>query len=281
MANAHLIRTAEVVAAELEGRPVELTDDTATWLTLTMPPAVTEREAIAGVAAATAALSREICALCGGQGDPGQHIDSWLSTRCKGCRTVGQQVLPGHRRGPAQALDRTAPLLPMLPGRVERRTHDYRRHGTTTLFAALDVKTGKVIGALHRRHRAAEFLQFLKRIDAEVPADLDIHIVLDNYSTHKTPAVVRWLVAHPRFYLHFTPTYASWLNLVERWFAALTTSQLRRGIYRSVVALERAIREFLATHNATGRPFVWTKSADEILASIARFAQRTLAAHAG
>lgn len=180
-----------------------------------------------------------------------------------------------------QALDRTAPLLPMLPGREERRTHDYRRHGTTTLFAALDVKTGKVIGALHRRHRAVEFLQFLKRIDAEVPADLDVHIVLDNYSTHKTPAVIRWLVAHPRFYLHFTPTYASWLNLVERWFAALTTSQLRRGIYRSVVALERAIREFLAAHNATGRPFVWTKSADEILASIARFAQRTLAAHAG
>lgn len=180
-----------------------------------------------------------------------------------------------------QALDRTAPLLPMLPGRAERRTHDYRRHGTTTLFAALDVKTGKVIGALHRRHRAVEFLQFLKRIDAEVPADLDIHIVLDNYSTHKTPAVVRWLVAHPRFYLHFTPTYASWLNLVERWFAALTTSRLRRGIFRSVVALERAIREFLAAHNATGRPFVWTKSADEILASIARFAQRTLAAHAG
>lgn len=179
-----------------------------------------------------------------------------------------------------QALDRTAPVLPMLPGRCERRTHDYRRHGTVSLFAALDVKTGKVIGALHRRHRTAEFLKFLKRIDAETPDDLAVHLILDNYSTHKAPRVVRWLAAHPRFHFHFTPTYSSWLNLVERWFSALTTQQLRRGVYRSVVALERAIRAFLAEHNATGRPFTWTKSADEILASIARFAQRTLVAHA-
>ena len=182
-----------------------------------------------------------------------------------------------------QALDRTAPVLPMLPGRCERRTHDYRRHGAVALFAALDVKTGKVIGALHRRHRTVEFLKFLKflkRIDAETPDDLDVHFILDNYSTHKAPRVVRWLAAHPRFHFHFTPTYSSWLNLVERWFSALTTQQLRRGVCRSVVALERAIRTFLAEHNATGRPFTWTKSADEILASIARFAQRTLAAHA-
>ena len=178
-----------------------------------------------------------------------------------------------------QALDRTAPRLPMQSGQPERRTYDYRRHGTTALFAALNVKTGTVIGELHRRHRAIEFEKFLKRIDTETPAELDIHLILDNYSTHKAPRIRRWLARHPRFHLHFTPTYSSWLNLVERWFAELTTKQLRRGVYRSVVALERAIREFLDQHNATGRPFVWTKTADEILASIGRFAQRTLAAH--
>ena len=180
-----------------------------------------------------------------------------------------------------QALERTAPLLPMQPGQAERRTFDYRRHGTTSLFAALDVKTGTVIGELHRRHRSVEFEKFLKHIDAETPDGLDIHLILDNYSTHKSPRIRRWLSRHPRFNLHFTPTYSSWLNLVERWFAELTTRQLRRGVHRSVVALERAIREFLDQHNATARPFVWTKSAEEILASIARFAQRTLAAHSG
>jgi len=178
-----------------------------------------------------------------------------------------------------QALERTAPLLPMQPGQVERRTFDYRRHGTTSLFAALDVKTGTVIGELHRRHRSVEFEKFLKRIDAETPTGLDIHLILDNYSTHKSPRTRRWLARHPRFHLHFTPTYSSWLNLVERWFAELTTRQLRRGVHRSVAALERAIREFLDQHNTAARPFVWTKSAEEILASIARFAQRTLAAH--
>ena len=180
-----------------------------------------------------------------------------------------------------QALERTAPLLPMQPGQVERRTFDYRRHGTTSLFAALDVKTGTVIGELHRRHRSVEFEKFLKRIDAETPAGLDIHLILDNYSTHKSPRTRRWLARHPRFHRHFTPTYSSWLNLVKRWFAELTTRQLRRGVHRSVAALERAIREFLDQHNTAARPFVWTKSADEILASIARFAQRTLAAHSG
>ena len=178
-----------------------------------------------------------------------------------------------------QALERTAPLLPMQPGQPERRTFDYRRHGTTSLFAALDVKTGTVIGELHRRHRSVEFEKFLKRIDAETPTGLDIHLILDNYSTHKSPRTRRWLARHPRFHLHFTPTYSSWLNLVERWFAELTTRQLRRGVHRSVAALERAIREFLDQHNTAARPFVWTKSAEEILASIARFAQRTLAAH--
>ncbi len=152
---------------------------------------------------------------------------------------------------------------------------------TTPLFAALDVKTGTVIGELHRRHRSVEFEKFLKRIDAETPDGLDIHLILDNYSTHKSPRTRRWLVRHPRFHLHFTPTYSSWLHLVERWFAELTTKQLRRGVHRSIVALERAIREFLDQHNAAARPFAWTKSADEVLASIARFAQRTLAAHSG
>ena len=168
-----------------------------------------------------------------------------------------------------QALERTAPRLPMQPGQAERRTFDYRRHGTTSLFAALDVKTGTVIGELHRRHRSVEFEKFLRRIDAETPAGLDIHLILDNYSTHKSPRTRRWLARHPRFHLHFTPTYSSWLNLVERWFAELTTRQLRRGVHRSVAALERAIREFLDQHNTAARPFVWTKSADEILASIA------------
>ncbi len=180
-----------------------------------------------------------------------------------------------------QALERTAPLLPMQPGQPERRTFDYRRHGTTSLFAALDVKTGAVIGELHRRHRSIEFEKFLKRIDAETPAELNVHLILDNYSTHKTPRIRRWLARHPRFHLHFTPTYSSWLNLVERWFAELTTKQLRRGVHRSVAALDQAIREFLDQHNVTAQPFVWTKTADEILASIARFAQRTLAAHTG
>lgn len=180
-----------------------------------------------------------------------------------------------------QALERTAPLLPMQPGQAGRRSFDYRRHGTTSLFAALDVKTGRVPGQLHRRHRSVEFLKFLRRIDAEVPEGRDVHLILDNYSTRRAPRIRRWLARHPRFHLHFTPTCSSWLNLVERWFAELTTRQLRRGVYRSIAALERAIREFLEAHNAAARPFVWTKTADEILARIGRFAQRTLAAHGG
>ena len=180
-----------------------------------------------------------------------------------------------------QALERTAPLLPMQPGQVERRSFDYRRHGTTSLFAALDVKTGKVPGQIHRRHRSVEFLKFLRRIDAEVPAGRKVHLILDNYSTHKSPRIRRWLTAHPRFKLHFTPTYRSWLNLVERWFAELTTRQLRRGVHRSIVSLERAIREFLDAYNADAKPFAWTKTADEILDRIGRFAQRTLVAHGG
>ena len=185
-------------------------------------------------------------------------------------------VLCVDEKSQIQALDRTAPLLPLQPGQVARRTHDYTRHGTTSLFAALDVKTGKVVGETHRRHRSREFRQFLDRLDASVPADLDVHVVMDNYGTHKTPLIRAWFAKRPRFHAHFTPTYGSWLNLVERWFAELTNKQLRRGTHRSVRALETAIRDFIEAHNTTGKPFAWTKTADEILASIARFAQRTL-----
>lgn len=175
-----------------------------------------------------------------------------------------------------QALDRTQPVLPMRPGQVERRTHDYRRHGTTTLFAALNVKTSELITQFHQRHRSTEFRQFLDAVDAAVPRHLDVHLIMDNYGTHKTPLIRNWFAKRPRFHVHFTPTYGSWLNLVERWFAELTNKQLRRGVHRSVAQLKTAIREFIAAHQATPKPFVWTKSADEILASIARFAQRTL-----
>jgi len=173
-----------------------------------------------------------------------------------------------------QALDRSAPILPLHVGLPERRTHDYRRHGTTSLFAALDVATGKIIGECHRRHRSQEFLRFLKTIDASVPPSLDIHLILDNYGTHKTPRVRRWLAAHPRFHVHFTPTGASWLNLVERWFAELSEKQIKRGAHRSTRALETAIREYLAITNESPKPFIWTKTADEILASVARYCQR-------
>jgi transposase len=184
-------------------------------------------------------------------------------------------VLCVDEKAQIQALDRTQPVLPMRPGQVERRTHDYKRHGTTSLFAALDVATGNVITQFHRRQRSAEFRRFLDAIDAAVPPDLDVHLILDNYGTHKTPLVWKWLAKRPRYYVHFTPTYGSWLNLVERWFAELTTKQLRRGAHRSVSELEAAIRDFIDRHHADPKPFVWTKTADEILASIARFAQRT------
>src|SRR5438477_12424710 len=178
-----------------------------------------------------------------------------------------------------QALDRTQPLLPLRPGQLERRTHDYKRHGTTSLFAALELKTSRVIGQLHRRHRAAEFRQFLDLIEAQVPAGLEAHIIVDNYGTHKTALIRKWFAKRPRFHVHFTPTYGSWMNLVERWFAEITNKRIRRGVFRSVKELEAAIREYIEVHNENPKPFVWTKTADQILASIARFAQRTLAAH--
>ena len=184
-------------------------------------------------------------------------------------------VLCVDEKSQIQALNRTQPLLPMRPGQVERRTHDYARHGTTSLFAALDVKTGTVIGEFHRRHRSVEFRKFLDTIDQAVPSDLDVHLILDNYGTHKTAPVRRWLAKRPRFHVHFTPTSASWINLVERWFAALTEKQIRRGVHRSVRELETAIQQYLDVSNGSPKPFVWTKSADEILASVARFCART------
>jgi transposase len=183
-------------------------------------------------------------------------------------------VLCVDEKSQIQALDRTAPILPMLPGTPQRATHDYRRSGTSSLYAALDLTTGKVLGALHSRHRAIEFKRFLASIDREVPADLDVHIVLDNSSTHKTPAIQKWLLAHPRFVLHFTPTSASWLNLVERWFSELTSKLLKRAAHRSVRALNTDIRAWIETWNQDPRPYVWTKTADQILNSIARYCER-------
>lgn len=173
-----------------------------------------------------------------------------------------------------QALNRTAPVFPMLPGTPARASHDYVRYGTSSLYAALDLATGQVIGSLHSRHRAQEFLAFLKKIDTAVPAELDCHVVLDNASTHKTPAVKRWLTNHPRFVLHFTPTSSSWLNLVERWFAELTTKKLRRGTHTSVRQLNTDIRAWIDTWNDNPRPYVWTKTADQILESIANYCKR-------
>jgi transposase len=173
-----------------------------------------------------------------------------------------------------QALDRTAPVLPLLPGTPQRATHDYTRHGTTNLYAALDIASGKVISQLTARHRAIEFKRFLDHVDRQVPAGLDLHVICDNSSTHKTPAIQRWLVRHPRVHLHFTPTYSSWLNLVERWFAELTSKWLRRGSHRSVAELTASIQSWVDTWNEEPRPFVWTKTADEILDTIATNCQR-------
>jgi transposase len=183
-------------------------------------------------------------------------------------------VLCVDEKSQIQALDRTAPILPMLPGTPARATHDYKRSGTSSLYAALDLTTGKVIGALHQRHRSIEFKKFLATIDREVPDDLDVHVVLDNSSTHKTPAVKKWLLTHPRFVLHFTPTSSSWLNLVERWFSELTTKKLKRGAHRSTRALNADIRAWIDTWNDDPKPYVWTKTAEQILESISRYCNR-------
>lgn len=189
-------------------------------------------------------------------------------------------VLAVDEKSQIQALDRTRPILPMLPGTPERATHDYKRHGTSSLYAALDILTGQVIGRLHSRHRAIEFKKFLTAIDSEVPAQLDVHLVLDNSSTHKTPEIKRWLLAHPRFKLHFTPTSSSWINLVERWFSELTTKKLKRSAHTSVAALNTDIRAWIETWNENPRPYVWTKTADQILESTTRYCTRiNLTAH--
>src|SRR6201988_1578732 len=188
-------------------------------------------------------------------------------------------VLWVDEKSQIQALDRTQPLLPLRPGQLERRTHDYKRHGTTSLFAALELKTSKVIAQLKRRHRSVEFRQFLDVIKAQVPAGLEVHIIVDNYGTHKSATIRKWFAKRPRFHVHFTPTYGSWINLVERWFAELTNKRIRRGVFRSVKEVETAIREYIDIHNEDPAPFVWTRTVDQILASIARYAQRTLTAH--
>ena len=183
-------------------------------------------------------------------------------------------VLCVDEKSQIQALDRTAPILPLLAGVPERRTHDYKRSGTSSLFAALDLATGQVIGLLHQRHRAIEFKKFLQQIDREVPADLQVHLILDNYATHKTPAIQKWLTLHPRFVLHFTPTSASWLNLVERWFSELTTRKLRRGTHRSVRELNTDIRTWIANWNEDPKPYVWVKTTDQILDNLTQYLNR-------
>lgn len=183
-------------------------------------------------------------------------------------------VLCVDEKTQVQALDRTAPVLPLRPGLPERRTHDYLRGGTTNLYAALDVASGKVIANMTERHRAEEFQRFLNLINRSVPADVDVHLIVDNVSTHKTPQIHRWLVRHPRFHLHFTPTYSSWMNLVERWFAELTNKWLRRGTHRSTKELEASIHEWIDRWNQDPKPFIWHKSADEILQTLAAYCER-------
>lgn len=188
-------------------------------------------------------------------------------------------VLCVDEKSQIQALDRTQRILPMQPGRIALRTHDYKRHGTTSLFAALDVASGKVIGECKKRHRSEEFVQFLAKIDGETPQDLDLHLVLDNYATHKTAGVRKWLTRHPRFHLHFTPTGSSWLNQVERWFSGLTDKALRRSVHRSVDELIATIDAYTAATNQRAKPFTWHKTATQIIDSIGRFCSQTLRSH--
>jgi transposase len=189
-------------------------------------------------------------------------------------------VLCVDEKSQIQALDRSQPVLPMMPGMPERRTHDYLRHGITSLFAAFNIADGTVISELHRRHRAIEFKKFLAAIDKAVPADLDVHLVCDNYATHNTAEIRAWLARRPRFHVHFTPTGSSWMNQVERWFGLLTDKLIRRGVHTSVPALENDIRDWIATWNDNPRPFTWTKTADEILSSLADYLAKLGTSHA-
>ncbi len=184
-------------------------------------------------------------------------------------------VLRVAEKSQIQALDRTQPMLPLAPEIPERRTHDFKRHCNTTLFAACDIATGALIGQTHRRHRSSEFLRLRRTVDLSVLQVLDVHLVMDNYGTHKTPAIKNWFARHPRFHVHFTPTPASWLNQVERWFATLTQRFVRRGTHRSTRELEQALHRYIEIHNADPKPSIWSKSADQILASIERFSLRT------
>jgi transposase len=186
----------------------------------------------------------------------------------------GAIVLCVDEKSQCQALARSQPTFPMMPGMPEKRTHDYVRHGTTSLFAAFNTADGTVMSSLHRRHRTIEFKKFLAKIDAQVPAHLDVHLVCDNYGTHKTPAIAKWLATHPRFHVHYTPTYSSWINQVERWFGYLTDDLLRRSGHRSVQALEKDIRDWVKAWNENPKPFVWTKTAEQILDSLGRLIQR-------
>jgi transposase len=190
-------------------------------------------------------------------------------------------VLCVDEKSQIQALDRSQPVLPMMPGMPERRTHDYLRHGITSLFAAFNIADGTVISELHRRHRAIEFRKFLARIDKAVPAGLDVHLVCDNYATHNTPEIRAWLARHPRFHVHFTPTGSSWMNQVERWFGLLTDKLIRRGVHTSVRALENDIKAWITTWNDNPRPFAWTKTADEILASLAGYLAKVTGSQPG
>lgn len=185
-------------------------------------------------------------------------------------------VLCVDEKSQIQALNRTQPILPMRPGQVERYTPEYQRNGTTSLFAALDIATGNVIGRCFRRHRTAEFKRFLNHVDEQVPAELDVHLILDNYATHKTAVIRQWLLRHPRYHLHFTPTHSSWINQVERWFALLSERQIKRGSHHTVRDLESAIEQFVTAHNQNPKPFVWTKSADQIFENLRRYAAETL-----
>ena len=193
---------------------------------------------------------------------------------------VNALVLCVDEKSQIQALNRTQPILPMRPGKVERHTPEYQRNGTTSLFAALDVATGNVLGQCFRRHRTAEFKKFLDYVDAQVPEDLEVHLVMDNYCTHKAAPIKRWLLRRPRYHLHFTPTHSSWLNQIERWFALLSQRQIKRSSHHTVKELETAINEFIQAHNDKPKPFQWTKSADEILKNLQRFAAETVATYA-
>ena len=259
-----------VIARTLESKPAAATH----WSTRSMAQATANQTAISRIWRAFACSRIAARTL----NSPKTHCSS---TRY--AISLGSIVNPPERalvlcvdeKSQIQALERTSPLLPMRPGQAQRRAHDYSRHGTTSLFAALDAKTGNVIGETHRRHRSEEFRKFLDTPSKRTCRKIcDVHLVMDNYATHKTDTIQRWLLKRPRFHVHFTPTSASWLNLVERWFAALTDKQLRRNSFRSTRELETTIKSYLHQHNAKPKPFVWTKSADQILDSIARYCRR-------